>query len=105
MLRRMVAVQCFIGQLKKGNKEIVELLLAKGADVHVKTNDGRTVLHRAVEKGNKEIVQLLLANGADVNECIRGLFCYRYLDLVKAEELRQLLKKYGAKPGYWFFAD
>ena len=90
-----------------GNKEVVELLLAKGADMHTKTNDGITVLHSAIEKGNKEIVELLLANGADVNECIYGYrpFCWRYLDLVKAEEMRQLLKKYGVKPGYWFFGD
>ena len=144
MLRRMMARQRFSGAVSLGaSKEVVELLLAKGLDIHAKRDDGSTVLHEAafggnkeivelllvkgadihaktyggsvlywavkngygVKNGNREIVELLLANGADVNECIYGLFCYRYLDLIKAEEMRQLFKKYGAKPGYWFFGD
>ena len=44
-----------------GNKEVVELLLANGADMHAKTNDGGTVLHGAAFGGNKEVVELLLA--------------------------------------------
>ena len=39
-----MAVQCFIVAALGGNKEVVELLLAKGADVHAKTNDGTTAL-------------------------------------------------------------
>jgi hypothetical protein len=50
-----------------GNKEIVELLLAKGADVNIKQNNGFTALIAASGKGHKEIVELLLAKGADVN--------------------------------------
>jgi cytohesin len=49
-------------------KEIVELLIAAGADVNVKDGQGGlTPLHTAIGNGNKEIVELLIANGADVN--------------------------------------
>jgi len=49
-------------------KEIVELLIAAGADVNVKDGQGGlTPLHTAIRNSNKEIVELLIANGADVN--------------------------------------
>src|SRR3989442_1200196 len=53
---------------KKGYKDIVELLLAKGANVHIRDNDDFTALMWAAWNGNKDIVELLLANGADINE-------------------------------------
>ena len=49
----------------KGHKEIVELLIANGADVNVKEKD--TPMHKAAMNGHKEIIELLIANGADVN--------------------------------------
>ena len=50
-----------------GEKEIVELLLANGADVNVKDKDGVTPLFDAVATVQKEIAKLLIINGADVN--------------------------------------
>ena len=47
-----------------GQKEIVELLIAKGADVNAMRFDG-TPLHLAI--GHKEIIKILIAKGADVN--------------------------------------
>ena len=47
-----------------GKKELVELLIAKDADVNAKDNNGGTVLHRAAESDNKEIVELLKKHGA-----------------------------------------
>ena len=44
--------------------EIAQLLIAKGADVNAKTQDGRTVLMAAVEGGSLEGVRLLIDNGA-----------------------------------------
>ena len=47
----------------EGHKEIVELLIAKGADVNAKRNDGKTPLDDAVVMGRKEISDLLRKHG------------------------------------------
>ena len=51
----------------RGHKEVVELLIANGADVNAKGVDEWTPLHGVVDYGNEEIVALLIAEGADVN--------------------------------------
>ena len=55
-----------------GHKEIVELLIAEGADVNAKRNTGVTPLHHAAWKSHKEVAELLIAKGADVNAKIGG---------------------------------
>lgn len=50
-----------------GQKEIVERLLAQGADVNVKDDNGATPLYLASSGGFKDVVELLLAKGAIVN--------------------------------------
>jgi len=50
-----------------GHTEIVQILLAKGADVHAKDKDDWTPLIWAAAKGHGGIVQILLAKGADVH--------------------------------------
>jgi len=52
-----------------GHKEVVEFLLAEGADINEKTAayTDVTALHAAAREGHKEIVEVLLAGGADVN--------------------------------------
>jgi ankyrin repeat protein len=47
-----------------GHKEIVQTLLAKGADVNAKMNDSKTALTVASEKGQKEVTELLIKAGA-----------------------------------------
>lgn len=47
-----------------GRKELVSLLLAKGAEVNARDNDGDTPLHGAALHGHANIVELLLAHGA-----------------------------------------
>ena len=47
-------------------KELIELLIAEGADVNANSKIG-TPLHSAATWGQKEIVELLIAAGADVN--------------------------------------
>jgi ankyrin repeat protein len=46
---------------------MVELLVARGADVNVKDEAGVTPLHDAAARGRKTVVRLLLAKGAEVN--------------------------------------
>ncbi|KAG3043144.1 hypothetical protein PC121_g22739 [Phytophthora cactorum] len=50
-----------------GNKEMVEMLLAGGADVTAEDEYGSSTLHVAVRSGNLEMVGLLLSKGADIS--------------------------------------
>ena len=47
------------------NKNLIDLLIANGANINVKDEDGNTPLHYG--KDNQTITKLLIANGADVN--------------------------------------
>jgi ankyrin repeat protein len=52
---------------QNGHKDVVELLIAKGADANAKDKDGWTPLMSAAQNGHKDVVELLIAQGADVN--------------------------------------
>ena len=62
-----------------GHKEIVELLLSKGANVNEKVDnsEGATALHYAAHEGHKEIVELLISKGANVNEGVGNSYNLR----------------------------
>jgi len=51
--------------MSAGHRDIVDLLLARGADVNVREGGGLTVLHEAAGLGSMEYVRLLLAHGAN----------------------------------------
>ena len=51
--------------IKKGNVELAQLLIAKGADVNCKNEDGVTPMHEAASLGRSDVVNILLVNGAD----------------------------------------
>ena len=52
---------------EKGHKDLVDLLLNRGADCNASTyDDGYTPLHSAASSGHKDIVNLLLSRGASV---------------------------------------
>jgi ankyrin repeat protein len=60
---------CFFGQ-----PEVAEVLVAKGADVHARSQNPmqNTALHAAAATRNKEAVRALLEHGADVNARQQG---------------------------------
>jgi ankyrin repeat protein len=47
--------------------EVGDLLLASGADLKIKNNEGRTILHETVLSGNSFFLKYLLDRGADIN--------------------------------------
>ena len=80
-----------INAANSGDAAIVQALLAKGADVNAKANNGATALMLASQNGHNEVVQDLLAKGADVNakmtDGATALFLaslYRHNEVVQA---------------------
>ncbi|KAK4122032.1 hypothetical protein N657DRAFT_682498 [Parathielavia appendiculata] len=51
---------------RRGNKEVVSLLLDEGAEIEAKDGVEKTPLHWAAEGGKKEVVSLLLHRRADI---------------------------------------
>jgi len=79
--------------MSPNNMDLVELLIAKGADVNAKCDVGWTPLHNAQDK---EIVELLIAEGADVNAKTN----LEGTPLDQADgETADLLRKHGGKTG------
>jgi len=75
------------------------MLIANGADVNAKTEDGWTPLHDAASEGRKEVTELLIAKGADLN--VKG-FGKTPLDWAisgKHPATADLLRKHGGKTG------
>nr|MBP8083685.1 ankyrin repeat domain-containing protein [Spirochaetota bacterium] len=53
--------------IKKGDTDIIKLLVEKGADINVYDSTGKTPLIAAVESGSETDAAFLISNGADVN--------------------------------------
>ena len=85
---------------QKGHKDIVERLLAQGADVNAKNRDGVTPLHMVAHAGHKDVVEILLAQGANVNaEDIDALTPLDYARKQGKSEVATLLSQHGGKSG------
>jgi ankyrin repeat protein len=82
----------------RGNLSEVQRLLAEGAEVNAKKNDGATALMAASEGGRLEVVQALLAKGAEVNAKKRDGATALILASQKGHrEVSAMLIKAGAK--------
>ena len=68
-----------------GNAEMVQLLIAAGADVDTRSESGITPLQNAAGSGTAEMVQLLITAGADVNTRSR----FGHTPLIMAAEYGQ----------------
>jgi len=92
---------------KNSHLEVVKALLAKGADVNAKLNNGETALtlasfgdwrRRASSDEPVEVVRVLLTNGANVNA--KGSDGKTALDMANEggqDVIRALLVRAGAK--------
>lgn len=60
--------------VQTGNVKMVELLLNAGANVHVRENEGGTVIDVAAMEGHTEIVKLLLEYGAQLSNKYEAAF-------------------------------
>jgi ankyrin repeat protein len=62
----------------RGHNEIVEVLITKGADVNVRSSKytSETHLHVAAKRGRLEIAKKLIANGADMNAVTIGGYLF-----------------------------
>jgi len=49
------------------HRDVVKLMVAKGADINAKDYNGTTPLHEAAWSGHKDVVELLVDNGANVS--------------------------------------
>ena len=58
----------FLASCAAGDREEVEDLLRRGADINTANVDGLTALHQACIDNNFDMVELLVTAGADVNK-------------------------------------
>ena len=54
---------------QRGHREVVQLLLDRGADIHLAdARDGKTALQCAAEGGHRDVVQLLMDRAGAVDD-------------------------------------
>ena len=83
------------------SKEIVDLLIANGADVNAKDKDGWTALMFAANRNDTQIAEILLDNGAEINQR-ESIDPYRTPLILAVQknhvEMTEFLLKKGADP-------
>ncbi|MDE7140592.1 MAG: ankyrin repeat domain-containing protein [Treponemataceae bacterium] len=83
--------------IRKGKKDMAELLIKSGANVNAKDDAGRTALMLAASNGHKDIAELLIKSGADVNaKDNNGLTALGGAIINKKKDVVETLIKAGA---------
>lgn len=84
-----------------GNKKsVIELLIARGAQVDALSRDGFTPLHEAARSGYAEAASTLLDHGADILALADGQTPLHRAVRYNKDELARLLLSRGAPPDY-----
>lgn len=79
-------------------REIAEVLIAKGADIKAKDNNEMTALHAAIYASQTEVAALLIEKGADINTADRtGMTPLMLARQRHQTEIAELLRQKGAK--------
>lgn len=63
----LIAVEACKGDVVTSRVELIELLIAQGAEVNLRNSEGRTALMYAARNGDAPAVNALLRSGASVN--------------------------------------
>jgi DNA-binding beta-propeller fold protein YncE len=80
------------------HKDVAELLIAKGADINSRADNGYTPLNSACLRGQKDVVELLIGGGADMNvKDNKGQTALSLANEKGHTEIVELLLKHGAK--------
>jgi ankyrin repeat protein len=76
-----------------GSLDQIKAALSKGIDVNIQDEEGRTMLHWAVDRSQKELVKFLVhEHGAQLNiQDVDGMTCLHYAVSCEDEELTKLL--------------
>jgi len=82
--------------VQSGNREVVQLLLAAGANANATSSHGDTPLQGAVVRGNAELADLLLGAGADPE--LRNKAGFRPIDQAGSneKEVQAVFRSHGA---------
>jgi len=77
----------------QGDREMVEELLDRGADLNLRSKNGQTALMLAIGEGKSDIAQLLIQRGADLGAVdALGMTAKKYAELFKQGETLALIE-------------
>lgn len=86
---------------RSGHREVIQLLLSRGADIHARNFEGENALAAALRTGNLDGARDLIGAGANVNELFSGGFVSTLIGRAireKAVDGVALLLEHGADP-------